>query len=95
MIKNTHDTRVFRFPVDGNGRTPAPPTAARGPAARGDSPKSIDGKGVWYYHASSIGRKGLLRLFAPPPTRDETGGPSPDATVGERTGARIVPSRLL
>ena len=87
MIKNTHDTRVFRFPVGVDGRTPAPPTASRGPAARGDSPIPIDGKGVWYYHASSIGRKGLVRLFAPPPTRDETGGPSPDATVGERREA--------
>ncbi len=90
MIKNTRDTRVFRFPVDGYGRAPVPATASRGPAARGDSPIPIDGKGVWYYHASPIGRKGLARLFAPPRTWDQTGAPSPDAAQGERTGARIA-----
>ncbi len=95
MIKNTRDTRVFRFPVDVDGRTPAPPKASRGPAIRGDSPIPIDGKGIWYYRASPIGRKGLVRLFAPPPTRDETGRPSPRVTVGERTGARIARPRLL
>ncbi len=87
MIKNTRDTRVFRFPVDVDGRAPAPPTASRGLAARGDFLIPIDGKGVWYYHASPIGRKGLVRLFAPPRTWDETGAPSPDAAVGERREA--------
>ncbi len=95
MIKNTHDTRVFRFPVDVDGRTPAPPTAARGPAARGDSPIPIDGKGVWYYHASPIGRKGLVGLFAPPRTWDQTGAPSRDATVGERREASTGRPLLL
>ncbi len=72
---------------------PAPPKVSRRPVVCGDFPIRRDG--IWYYHVSPIGRKELVRLFAPVLTRDGTGKPSPCVTVRECIQVQIAHSVLI